>query len=213
MRLARHGNDMVTEFGTRPAGGGRDAASALFRRELARTPFGPATIFWRFVGGRARVVRVALPAAVSGRGGGGGATRRSCPAIEKAAAGIMAALQGRDARFAADIADLSDCTPFQRTVLRALRKVPRGSVVTYGRLAATIGRPRAARAVGRALAANPVPLIVPCHRVIRADGQSGGFRQGTALKRALLAAEAAGGTRPRKARPLPSALASLRRRA
>jgi methylated-DNA-[protein]-cysteine S-methyltransferase len=62
-------------------------------------------------------------------------------------------------------------------------------VTTYGRLAAHVGRPGGARAVGRALAGNPFPLVVPCHRAVRADGSPGGYQGGVPMKRALLEAE------------------------
>ncbi len=64
---------------------------------------------------------------------------------------------------------------FVRTVLQTCRKIPAGETTTYGELAVRIGHPGAARAVGSALAQNPVPLIVPCHRVLRTDGSLGGF--------------------------------------
>jgi O-6-methylguanine DNA methyltransferase len=84
--------------------------------------------------------------------------------------------------------DLSGCSDFSRQVLRALRKVKPGTVVTYGELAAKAGRPQAARAVGRIMGANPVPLIVPCHRCLGADGSLAGFSAagGTALKARIL---------------------------
>jgi methylated-DNA-[protein]-cysteine S-methyltransferase len=88
--------------------------------------------------------------------------------------------------------DLDGLPPFQRKVLLAERRVPYGRTITYGALAAKVGRPRAARAVGQALAHNPVPLVVPCHRVIAAGGGLGGFGGGLALKRRLLALEGAG---------------------
>jgi AraC family transcriptional regulator of adaptative response/methylated-DNA-[protein]-cysteine methyltransferase len=82
-------------------------------------------------------------------------------------------------------------TAFQRRVWEALRAIPRGEVRTYGEIATAIGRPDAARAVGRACAANPVALAIPCHRVITADGGLGGYRWGIECKRQLLAAERA----------------------
>ncbi|WP_456432386.1 methylated-DNA--[protein]-cysteine S-methyltransferase [Thermosulfuriphilus sp.] len=74
---------------------------------------------------------------------------------------------------------------FQEIVWRALREIPFGATITYGQLACRIGRPRAARAVGMALAQNPVPILVPCHRVV-AKGGLGGFSGGLELKRFLL---------------------------
>ncbi|MBR0650585.1 methylated-DNA--[protein]-cysteine S-methyltransferase [Roseomonas terrae] len=82
-------------------------------------------------------------------------------------------------------------TPFQRRVWAALRDIPPGRTETYGALAARIGHPGAARAVARACAANPVALLVPCHRVVPADGGTGGWRWGAERKRALLMREAA----------------------
>jgi methylated-DNA-[protein]-cysteine S-methyltransferase len=84
---------------------------------------------------------------------------------------------------------LAGLTPFRRRVLETLRaRVPPGRTVTYAELAALCGSPRAARAVGSAMARNPVPLFVPCHRVL-AQGGIGGFGWGLAAKRRLLAGE------------------------
>jgi O-6-methylguanine DNA methyltransferase len=87
--------------------------------------------------------------------------------------------------------DLSSGTDFQRRVWRALQKIPRGQTRSYGWVARKIGRPKAARAVGTACGANPVPIIIPCHRVIASDGSLGGFGGGLPLKRRLLALEKA----------------------
>lgn len=88
--------------------------------------------------------------------------------------------------------DLSGEPPFHRRVLARLRKVPPGETVTYGDLAAEVGRPGGARAVGNAVASNPVPLVVPCHRVVAADGLGGyGAGKGVETKRRLLKIEGA----------------------
>ena len=87
-------------------------------------------------------------------------------------------------------------TPFQLAVWGELRKVPYGRVVSYGELASRIGRPRAARAVGGAVGANPVPILIPCHRVVRGDGGLGGFGPGPEWKRRLLELEGAIGKGP-----------------
>jgi O-6-methylguanine DNA methyltransferase len=71
--------------------------------------------------------------------------------------------------------DLADRTEFERQVLGAARRIPPGRPIAYSELARRIGRPGAARAVGNALRGNPVPLLVPCHRVVRADGSPGGY--------------------------------------
>ena len=80
-------------------------------------------------------------------------------------------------------------TSFQLRVWQALRAVPAGQTVTYGEIARRLGIPKASRAVGGAIAANPVAVAVPCHRVIRSDGDISGYHWGVARKRALLARE------------------------
>jgi AraC family transcriptional regulator, regulatory protein of adaptative response / methylated-DNA-[protein]-cysteine methyltransferase len=80
-------------------------------------------------------------------------------------------------------------TPFQHDVWRALRTIPAGERRTYGQIAATLGNPQGARAVARACAANPAALVIPCHRVVRSDGGSGGYRWGAERKQAILANE------------------------
>lgn len=102
-----------------------------------------------------------------------------------------------DAYFAGDLTALERLavktggTSFQRDVWAALRRIPAGTTVSYGRLAAEIGRPKAVRAAGLANGRNPVAVIVPCHRVIGADGSLTGYAGGIARKRALLAHEGA----------------------
>jgi AraC family transcriptional regulator of adaptative response/methylated-DNA-[protein]-cysteine methyltransferase len=82
-------------------------------------------------------------------------------------------------------------TAFQRRVWEELRRIPLGETRSYGEIARALGQPHAQRAVGHACATNPVPLIVPCHRVVRGDGDLGGYRLGPARKRKLLEQEAA----------------------
>lgn len=87
--------------------------------------------------------------------------------------------------------DLTTVGPFERRVLEELRRIPKGEVRTYRDVAARLGHPTATRAVGNACAKNPVPLLIPCHRVVRSDGGLGGYslRGGVALKRKLLERE------------------------
>ncbi len=85
--------------------------------------------------------------------------------------------------------DLSALSPFARAVLEKTREIPRGQVRPYAWVAREIGRPGAVRAVGTALARNPVPLIIPCHRVVRSDGTPGSYAFGSRAKRTLLAHE------------------------
>jgi methylated-DNA-[protein]-cysteine S-methyltransferase len=85
--------------------------------------------------------------------------------------------------------DLAHLPAFQRLVLDELARVPYGATATYGGLAQRIGRPGAARAVGGALNRNPLPIVLPCHRVLGADGNLVGYAGGLDRKRALLALE------------------------
>ena len=102
---------------------------------------------------------------------------------------IQRFLEGNAVDFQLDLIDLEGCSEFQRRVLLAEYKIPRGWVSTYGRIARSLGMPNAARAVGTALARNPFPILVPCHRAIRSNGELGGFRGGLEMKRALLELE------------------------
>jgi O-6-methylguanine DNA methyltransferase len=85
--------------------------------------------------------------------------------------------------------DLCGLTAFEQAVLRQVLTIPRGEVRPYSWVAREMGRPRAVRAVGMALARNPIPLLIPCHRVVRSDGRVGAYVLGTQRKRALLTAE------------------------
>ena len=85
--------------------------------------------------------------------------------------------------------DLTGATPFRRRVWAELRRIPRGGTQSYGEIAEALGKRRAARAVGGACGANPVPVLIPCHRVLAANGRLGGFSGGLEWKRRLLAIE------------------------
>jgi len=87
--------------------------------------------------------------------------------------------------------DLHACSPFERDVLAATATIPYGEVRSYKWLAERVGRPSAARAIGNALHKNPVPVIIPCHRIVKSDGSLGGYAFGTAWKTRLLALEQA----------------------
>jgi methylated-DNA-[protein]-cysteine S-methyltransferase len=80
-------------------------------------------------------------------------------------------------------------TPFARRVLRATSRIPFGEVATYKDMAVEAGSPRGSRAAGNALGSNPIPIIVPCHRVVHSDGGIGGYTSGLDIKRALLSLE------------------------
>lgn len=85
--------------------------------------------------------------------------------------------------------DIKSGTPFQRAVWQQLLQIPFGQVCTYGEMAKSIGRPGAQRAVGQANAANPIPVVIPCHRVIAAHHRVGGYSAGVEIKKLLLAME------------------------
>ena len=99
-------------------------------------------------------------------------------------AGVLPALRGRQAR--ALTLDLAGLSEFERAVLAATRRIPTGQTRPYGWVAREAGSPRAVRAVGSVLARNPVPLLVPCHRVVRADGAVGDYMFGAPSKEQLL---------------------------
>jgi methylated-DNA-[protein]-cysteine S-methyltransferase len=113
----------------------------------------------------------------------------SCAAIDDLAERIERMLAGEAIAWDLRVVALERCTPFQRRVLLAEFDIPRGAVSTYGLIARHIGAPEASRAVGQALGKNPFPLIIPCHRAVRADGHLGGYRGGLAMKRHLLQIE------------------------
>jgi len=131
----------------------------------------------------AREAGARLPAAIDGLG-----VEEASRIVEAAERQILEYFAGRQRTFDFPVA-LPPATPFTRAVWRACATIPFGEVRTYRALAASIDRGGAMRAVGGALGANPLPIIIPCHRVIRTDGTLGGFGGGLPLKRRLLALE------------------------
>ncbi|GAA1499876.1 methylated-DNA--[protein]-cysteine S-methyltransferase [Streptomyces synnematoformans] len=168
---------------------GMDATDALAPRQVRRvvdSPIGPLLLAATDRG----LVKVGFHAK-PGAAGAGGAAEPAGPAGH-----IAAAERQLRAYFAGDLKDfrleldwsLSD--GFHRRVLEELAAaVPYGSVVSYQFLADRVGEPGAAQAVGRAMASNPLPVVVPCHRVVESDGGLGGFGGGLETKRSLLALE------------------------
>lgn len=112
------------------------------------------------------------------------------PLLRIAARQLAQYLAGKRAHFAFPVL-LPNPTPFQTAVYRAVSAIPYGSTASYAAIAAAVGKPPAARAVGRAMARNPLPLVVPCHRVLAANGALCGFsaQGGLLLKQRLLALE------------------------
>jgi methylated-DNA-[protein]-cysteine S-methyltransferase len=120
------------------------------------------------------------------------------PAVQHAIDGIVALFQGekRDLREVA--LDFEGVPVFNRRVYELARTIPPGSTMTYGEIAIRLGAPGTARAVGQALGQNPWPIVVPCHRVLAADGGMGGFSApgGVSTKRQMLEIEGVEGVRP-----------------
>jgi O-6-methylguanine DNA methyltransferase len=114
--------------------------------------------------------------------------RRDDGALAEAAKQVREYLSGRRKVFRLPL-DLRCLRPFHRLALEATATIPWGQVSTYHMLARQLGRPHATRAVGRAEACNPVPLVIPCHRVIGSDGRLTGYSGGVEMKRALLQLE------------------------
>ena len=114
------------------------------------------------------------------------------PAVVALKARVEGWFEGRD-RDAVDggLCDAAGRTPFEREVYRMVSAIPPGETRTYGQVAAAAGRPRAARAVGAAMARNPYAPLIPCHRLVGADGSLRGYGGGLQMKAALLAEERA----------------------
>jgi len=168
-----------------------DLAFALFD-----TAIGRCALLWR--GGL--VVGAALPDTDEGRLRAhlarrflGATETLPPPDIDDAIALVVRSLDGEAVDLDSIPLDLSAVEPFERAVYQAARAIPRGEVRTYGELAAGLGQPGASRAVGAALGRNPIPILVPCHRILAAGGKSGGFSApgGTATKFRILAIEGA----------------------
>ncbi len=161
---------------------------------IKSTPFGPVGVIWNRVNDNPKIVRILLSKpGLSAEDQMGelypNSQESSCSEIDYIAIAIKGFLEGEEIEFSLDVAELSLCSEFQQLVLHAEHRIPRGSVSTYQLIAKHLGKRNAARAVGNALANNPFPLIVPCHRAIRSDRHLGGFQGGIEMKRALLEKE------------------------
>lgn len=160
---------------------------------LFRTDLGEMGLVWSMTGDRPSVMRLftgspGTPAAEQMNILFPG-TKASVGPLEPVVELLVAFTGGEDVTFPLSLADLELCSGFQRSVLTAEHSIPRGSVMTYSSLATLAGHPGSARAAGSALARNPFPLIIPCHRTVRSDGRPGGFQGGSEMKRRLLERE------------------------
>ena len=150
------------------------------------TPLGP---MLAAVDARGALVRLSFRDGVYARDplAGLGATTPAPERLTRVVEQLDAYFRGELREF--DLALAPGGTPFQQRVWDELRRVPYGGTVTYRELAARVGRPAAARAAGRANATNPLPVVIPCHRVVGADGSLTGYAGGIHFKRSLLSLE------------------------
>lgn len=170
----------------------RDSHSDFFC--LRPTPFGDVALLWSVHEGEPKATRILLsnpetPAAETLKEFFPDLRDSSCKEIDALAGSIEAFLNGKDILFSLDAVRFDLCSPFQQKVLLAEHAIPRGRVSTYHLIAKHLGKKNGARAVGTALARNPFPLVIPCHRAVRSDRYPGGYQGGPEMKRALLEKE------------------------
>ena len=161
---------------------------------LSPSAFGTLGLVWQETQKGPNVQRVFLPSARTPveevvQATFAGARPSSCPLIAELVERMLRFLRGEAVDFGLDLIAVERCSEFQARVLVVEHGIPRGWVSTYGRIATRLQVPGGARAVGSALARNPFPIIIPCHRAIRSNGELGGYQGGLEMKRALLELE------------------------
>ncbi len=162
--------------------------------EMISTAFGPMGIVWRDTPAGPRILQTVIE---KGKRPAEGiilkaypsARRLGSPAISELGDRMQRFLRGEAITFNLGMVALETCGLFQQKVLLAEYGIPRGWVSTYGRIANRVGSANGSRAVGRALATNPFPILIPCHRAVQVDGAIGGYQGGPDMKRALLEME------------------------
>jgi len=161
----------------------RESANGLLATGVVMTPWGP----WGIAASARGIVQIELRGSTDGA-----APDQGSPAaralLAKAQEQLRAYLAGERRPFDLPM-EPAPATDFQRRVWAACAQVPYGATATYAELAQTVGSPKGARAVGQALGANPLPVLVPCHRILSSDGTLGGYGGGLAMKRGLLTLE------------------------
>lgn len=183
--------DVQERIGMTPRAYGQGAPGLRIAYTVAESPVGPVLVA---ITGRG-IASVALGATAEALEAGLRAEyprallERDDRALARAVRAVLRAMEGRPLREEMPL-DVR-ATAFQHQVWRELRRIPLGRTRSYGEIARRLGRPSAARAVARACASNRVAVLVPCHRVVAGDGSLGGYRWGTARKRALLEKEGA----------------------
>jgi len=166
----------------------------IFKTIIKNTPYGPIALLWSYPDKGLQIIKVIISKP------GSPADKKitalfpeiissSCTAVDNICFKIEAYLSGENINFSLELPQLQNCTIFQQTVLRANHTILRGKVCSYSFLATRIENPEASRAIGTALATNPFPILIPCHRVIRSDRSLGGFGGGLKMKRTLLEME------------------------
>ena len=159
------------------------------------TAFGKLVVAWEYVSDEPKIIRIELP-----REGASAKERMLSrfpeavlaavhPRIKALTDSISDFFKGEESKFDLNMIALERCPDFQRRVILAEYGIPRGYVSTYGRIAEHLGVSGGARAVGNALASNPFPIVIPCHRAVRCDGGLGGYQGGLRMKRKLLEME------------------------
>jgi methylated-DNA-[protein]-cysteine S-methyltransferase len=163
--------------------------NGLLHYKLRKTVFGQITVIWEEEP-NFKVKRILLPThSVNVHIKYPKITSSTNAVINDFAEDIKKFLAGEVIHFDINILDLNSCSSFQKKVLQAEYGIPRGWISTYGKIANHIGNINAARAVGRALASNPFPIAIPCHRAIRKNGELSGYQGGVEMKRSLLKME------------------------
>jgi methylated-DNA-[protein]-cysteine S-methyltransferase len=183
---------LLSSAGTRMKN--RDSKTAKLFFLIRSSPFGPMALLWSAYKGQPKIFRTLLSTPnISAKQQlvklFPNSEAATCSEIDVIADDIETFLEGEDIQFSLEIVRMDLCSEFQQEVLCAEHGIPRGAVSSYQRIARHVGRPRGARAVGNALAMNPFPIIIPCHRAIRTDLYIGGYQGGIKMKRTLLQME------------------------
>jgi len=164
------------------------------RLKTVQTPLGLSALVWGMRGNTPRIFRIFLSsgdetAVERAHKAFADIAESSCRGVDNLAADIRSFLAGSAVTFDRSMLDFDRLPPFQRNVLDTESTIPRGQVASYRVLAEAVGSQGGARAVGNALARNPFPIVIPCHRAVRSDGSLGGFQGGLPMKRRLLEME------------------------
>jgi methylated-DNA-[protein]-cysteine S-methyltransferase len=167
------------------------APSESLTAVIAETALGWAGVALSSIGIRYATLFHRTRAAALGELRAFGAVEQADPRADEVVALLRSYASGEGASLDAYPVDLPECSDLQRETWLALREIPRGETRSYGWLARRVGRDESPRAIGAFVGANPVPLWLPCHRVIASDGSLHGFGGGLAMKQALLELEGA----------------------